>query len=150
MTVVIGYDDKAFSGEKPTRLTDFWDIQKFPGPRAMRMWPKHKLDLALLADGVTPDRLYEVLGTDAGVQRAFRKLDQIKPHVKVWTDNWAQASQLLIDGNVAMGTGVNGCPAVAAQTAPHGKFFWDRLGYCGDMWAIVKGSKNRTAAVDFI
>jgi len=149
-SIVIGYNDTKFPGEKPSTLKDFWDVKKFPGPRAMRKWPKHNLEFALLADGVPPDKLYEVLGTDAGVARALKKLDEIKPYVKVWTDNWAQPGQLLADGEVVMSTGTNGRLDVAAQSAPQIKYFWDSQGYSGDMYAIVKGSKNRDNAIKFI
>src|SRR3989442_1490871 len=40
---------------------------------------------ALVADGVPPDKVFPM-----DVDRAFRKLDQIKPHVKVW---WTQGNQ---------------------------------------------------------
>jgi len=149
-SIVIGYNENKFPGEKPSTLKDFWDVKKFPGPRAMRKWPKHNLEFALLADGVPPDKLYEVLGTEQGVARALKKLDEIKPYVKVWTDNWAQPGQLLADGEVVMSTGTNGRLEVAARSAPHVKFFWDRQGYSGDMYAIVKGSKNRDNAIKFI
>lgn len=149
-SIVIGYDDNAFPREKPSTLEDFWDVEKFPGPRAMRKWPKHNLELALLADGVAPEELYDVLGTDEGVERAFRKLDEIKPHVKVWTDNWAQPGQLLASGEVVMSTGTNGRLAAAAESAPNVRFTWDRQGYSGDMWAIVKGAKNPENAIAFI
>lgn len=149
-SIVIGYNENKFPGEKPSTLKDFWDVKKFPGPRAMRKWPKHNLEFALLADGVPPDKLYEVLGTEQGVARALKKLDEIKPYVKVWTDNWAQPGQLLADGEVIMSTGTNGRLEVAARSAPHVKFFWDRQGYSGDMYAIVKGSKNRDNAIKFI
>ena len=149
-SIVIGYNAEKFPGEKPTTLADFWDVEKFPGPRAMKKWPKHNLEFALLADGVSPDELYEVLGTDEGVARAFKKLDEIKPHVKVWFTNWAQPGQLLADGEVIMSTGTNGRLGIAAKSAPQIEFFWDRQGYSGDMWAIVTGAKNKTNAVEFI
>lgn len=149
-SVVIGYDERAFSGEKPTTLADFWDVERFPGPRAMRKWPKHNMEWALLADGVPLDQIYEVLGTEEGIERAFRKLDEIKPHVKVWTDNWAQPGQLLADGEVVMSTGTNGRLAVVAETAPHVTFMWDNQGYGGDFYAIVTGAKNRENAMAFI
>ncbi|MDY0883301.1 hypothetical protein ACFPL7_10100 [Dongia soli] len=35
--------------------------------------------MALIADGEAPQDVYKVLGTSEGVDRAFKKLDQIKP-----------------------------------------------------------------------
>lgn len=149
-SLVIGYNASKFPNEKPKTLEDFWDVKKFPGPRALKKWPKHNLEWALLADGVPPADIYKLLQTKEGVDRAFRKLDQIKPHVKVWFDTWAQPQQLLIDGEVVMSSGTNGRLAEAAKTRPEVTWMWDRQGYGMDLWAIVKGSKNRANAEKFI
>jgi putative spermidine/putrescine transport system substrate-binding protein len=148
--IVIGYDAKQFPNGEPQTLMDFWDVKKFPGPRAMKKWPKHNMEFALLADGVPPDKIYEVLSTEEGIARAFRKLDEIKPYVKVWFNNWAQPGQLMADGEVAFSIGTNGRLAVAAKDHPNVKFFWDRAGLGSDVWSIVKGSKNMELAQKFI
>jgi putative spermidine/putrescine transport system substrate-binding protein len=149
-SILIGYNAAKFPKGEPKTLADFWDVKRFPGPRAMKKWPKHNLEFALLADGVPPSGIYKLLGTDAGVARAFKKLDEIKPHVKVWFDTWAQPQQLLADGEVSMSTGTNGRLAVAAATNANIKMIWDRNGQGGDLWSIVKGAKNRANAVKFI
>jgi putative spermidine/putrescine transport system substrate-binding protein len=149
-SILLGYNAAKFPKGEPKTLADFWDVKQFPGPRAMKKWPKHNLEFALLADGVSPSELYKVLGTDAGIARAFKKLDEIKPHVKVWFDTWAQPQQLLADGEVYLSTGTNGRLAVAAQSNPNIKMIWDRNGQGGDLWSIVKGAKNRANAIKFI
>ena len=40
-----------------------------------------------MADGVKPADVYKVLRTPEGVDRAFAKLDQIKPHAVWWTSS---------------------------------------------------------------
>ena len=72
-------------------------MKAFPGPRSLENSPKGNLEFALLADGVAPDKLYPL-----DVDRAFKKLDQIKHHIPVWWTNGAQHVQLLIDGEVSM------------------------------------------------
>ncbi len=52
------------------------------------------MEIALLADGVAPDKLYPI---DA--DRAFKKLDTIKKQSIFWTTN-SQSQQLLVDGEV--------------------------------------------------
>ena len=42
------------------------------------------LEFALIADGVAPGDVYKVLATSEGVDRAFRKLDQLKPYIVWW------------------------------------------------------------------
>ena len=72
----------AYDGDKlktaPTTWADFWDVKKFPGKRGLRKGARYNLEFALMADGVPADaaKLYPI---DA--DRAFKKLDQIKPVV---------------------------------------------------------------------
>ena len=69
----------------------------FPGKRGLKKEPNVNLEWALLADGVPPEKVYEVLGTPQGLERAFKKLDTIKGSI-VWWQAGAQAPQLLADG----------------------------------------------------
>src|SRR3546814_15744266 len=78
---VIGYDGDRIKGAVPRNWADFWDVKRFPGKRGMRKTPKYSLEFALMADGVPADQVYPTLRTPRGVDRAFRKLDEIKPNV---------------------------------------------------------------------
>src|SRR5947209_304680 len=69
----------------PKSWADFWDVKAFPGKRGLRRSAKYTLEIALLADGVPTSDVYKVLSTKAGVDRAFKKLDQIKRDVVWWT-----------------------------------------------------------------
>ena len=66
---------------KPTTIADFFDLEKIPGKRGLRKTAKVNLEWALMADGVPADKVYELLATPAGVDRAFAKLDTIKNEV---------------------------------------------------------------------
>src|SRR5205823_2462578 len=79
-------------GTQPKSWADWWDVKKFPGARSMRDHPVDNLEFALIADGVAMDKLYPL-----DVDRAFKKLDQIKPHVNVWWSTGQQPAQLLLD-----------------------------------------------------
>ena len=63
---------------------DFWDVAKYPGKRGLRRSAETNLEFALLADGVAPGDVYKTLRTSEGVDRAFRKLDQLKPYIVWW------------------------------------------------------------------
>ena len=78
----LSYDANVLE-EAPTSWADFWDTKKFPGKRALRRGPKYALEFALMADGVAPKDVYEVLGTPEGVDRALAKLDEIKGDI-IW------------------------------------------------------------------
>lgn len=103
-TTIIGYRTDVFKGgTHPKSWADWWDVKKFPGARSMRNHPTDNLEFALIADGVPKDKLYPL-----DFDRAFKKLDQIKPHVTVWWSTGQQPAQLLLDKEVVLATGWNG------------------------------------------
>jgi len=149
-STVYAYDKSKFSGAKPASLADFFDVKRFPGKRGMRKGPKPNLEFALIADGVPVNEVYEVLGTAAGVDRAFRKLDSIKSSV-VWWEAGAQPPQLLADGEVAMTTAYNGrlFNAIVKEGKPF-EIVWDGQVWDLDLWVIPKGSPNLASALEFV
>ena len=106
-STIYAYNPETLRGPAPTTIEDFFDLEGFPGRRGMRRVPDVNLEFALLADGVPNEQVYEVLSTQEGLDRAFRKLDTIKDQV-VWWEAGAQPPQLLADGEVAMSTAYNG------------------------------------------
>jgi putative spermidine/putrescine transport system substrate-binding protein len=146
---ILGYDGDKFT-DGPKSWADFWDVKKFPGKRAMRQGPKTNLEIALMADGVAPADVYKVLATPAGVDRAFHKLDELKPNLVWWTAG-AQPAQMLAAGEVAMTTAYNGRIAAANDTDKKNfKIVWNGSLYTIDSWVILKGSPNVEAATKFL
>lgn len=82
--------------KQPKTWADFWNVKDFPGKRALPDYPGYSLPLALLADGVAPDKLYPL-----DIDRAFASLQKIKGSVAVWWKAGAQAPQLLENKEVA-------------------------------------------------
>jgi putative spermidine/putrescine transport system substrate-binding protein len=145
---VLAYDgDKLKTG--PTTIADLFDLQKFPGKRGLWKNPVGNLEFALMADGVPAGEIYKVLSTPEGVDRAFKKLDIIKPQV-VWWEAGAQAPQLLASGEVVMTTAWNGRIANAIKEGKNFKMVWQSVLLDGDYWAIPKGAKNQDLTYDFI
>ena len=149
-TTIVAYDDAKFPGEKPTKLADFFDIKKFPGMRAISKRPVVALEFALMADGVPPGEVYKTLSTDAGMDRAFKKLDTIKENLIFW-EAGAQPPQMLADGEVVMTTAYNG-RIFNAQVKENKPFviIWDHHVYNWDMYTIPKGTKNKKTAMEFL
>ncbi|NIR32259.1 MAG: ABC transporter substrate-binding protein [Gammaproteobacteria bacterium] len=149
-SLVYAYDKNRYSGAKPQTAADFFDLERFPGKRGMKKWAKGNLEYALMADGVPPERVYDVLSTEEGVNRAFAKLDTIKDEV-VWWEAGAQPVQLLADGEVAMTTAFNGrlFNAIVKEGQPF-EIVWDGQNWNLDMWAIVRGTKRLDAARRFV
>ncbi|BDG70176.1 ABC transporter substrate-binding protein [Roseomonas fluvialis] len=142
--------DRARLAQGPTGWADFFDTAKFPGKRGMRRGPKTTLEMALMADGVAPAQVYAVLGTPAGVDRAFRRLDSIKADI-AWFERGAQPPQWLAAGEVTMTVAYNG--RISAANAADGRDFaivWTNNLFTLDSWVIMKGSPNRARALEFL
>jgi putative spermidine/putrescine transport system substrate-binding protein len=100
----LAYDGDKFK-DGPKSWADFFDLKKFPGKRGLRQGPKSTLEVALMGDGVKPSEVYDVLRTEAGIDRAFAKLDTIKDVTVFWKPG-AQPPQWLASGEVAMTTAI--------------------------------------------
>lgn len=133
----------------PTSWADFWDVKRFPGKRSMRKGARGNLEFALMADGVAPKDVYKVLLTKAGQDRAFRKLDGLKPYIQ-WWEAGAQASQFLVAGDVVMAAAFSGRIDAAQREGKNLKVVWNGSIYDLDYWAIPKGSPNKALAEQYI
>ncbi len=128
---------------------DFWDVAKVPGKRGLRWGPRGTLELALLADGVAPADIYKTLATSAGVDRAFRKLDQLRPYL-VWWHNDAEAARILGSGEVLM---TSAPEDVIARADAHGRSFgvqWQGGLSSVVSWAVQRGTPARDIAWKFL
>ncbi len=149
-TTIVAYDKTKFPGEKPSKLADFFDIKKFPGTRGISKRPVVAMEFALMADGVPPADVYKVLSTSEGLDRAFNKLDTIKGSLIFW-EAGAQPPQMLADGEVIMTTAYNGriFNAVVQENKPF-EIIWDHHVYNTDNYAILKGTKHKATALEFL
>ena len=146
---VFAYDTTKFP-EGPTKVADFFDLEKFPGKRGLKKGAKAVLELALMGDGVPANEVYATLSTPEGVDRAFAKLDTIKKDV-VWWEAGSQAPQLLADGEVVMTTAYNGrIFAAAMNEAKPFQIVWDGQIYENEMFVVPKGAPNKEDAMEFI
>lgn len=134
--------DKMPAGKTMKNWADFWNVKEFPGPRSLRNRPQDNLEFALLADGVPKKDLYKVLSTPEGVDRAFAKLNEIKPHIVTWWKSGAQSVQLLSDGEVHFGTSYNGRVKKIAESGVPTEIVWEGGGLHFSTVSIPKGSKH--------
>ncbi len=135
--------------DAPNSWADFWDVRRFPGKRGLRRSAKYTLEIALLADGVAPQDVYRVLATEAGVKRAFRKLEQIKKDT-IWWEAAAQPAALLAAGWVKMSSAYSLWFDPEQERNRHTHIVWRQSLYDIDSWAIPKGSPQRDEAYRFI
>ncbi|GJL89200.1 MAG: spermidine/putrescine ABC transporter substrate-binding protein [Minwuia thermotolerans] len=134
----------------PTSVCDVFDLEKFPGKRALEKNPINNMEWALLCDGVAPDQVYEVLGTRDGVEKALAKLGTIKDSVVWWTKG-AQTPQLLADGEVVMGSTYNGrLFSVIEEEKQPIAMLWDWQVFDLDGWIVPTGTKNKAAVMEYL
>ncbi len=130
--------------------SDFWDVAKYPGKRGLRRGVRGNLEFALIADGASPGDVYKILATSEGLDRAFRKLDQLKPYIVWWQDD-AEAARILASGDVLMTSAF--APSIATINRTQHRNFgiqWAASLYEVQSWAILKGSPNARAATQFL
>ena len=147
---LIVYDKRSFKKKQPSRAADFFDLEQFPGKRALKRSARYTLELALLADGVRPDKIYSELASKAGLARAFKQLESIKDNI-VWWNRSDEPLKLLGERKVVMATAFNG-RAFGSMISKHRSLdmLWDGQIYTMDSWAIPRSSKNKVAALEFI
>ncbi|MFO1058114.1 MAG: ABC transporter substrate-binding protein [Dongiaceae bacterium] len=148
---VLAYDGDKIKSDPPTSWADFWNTKKWPGKRGFWYTPKGALEFALLADGVPLADIYKVLRTKEGVDRAFKKLDEIKPDI-LWWKTGGELINRLASGEYAMTMAWNGRIAAANHNDKRNfKIVWP-AGFTTvtDQWVIVKGTPNLAEAYEFL
>jgi putative spermidine/putrescine transport system substrate-binding protein len=147
---IVAYDTTRFPENPPSTIADFFDLEEYPGRRGMRRGAKINLEIALMADGVPPEEVYDLLETEEGLERAFAKLDTIKDEI-VWWEAGSQPPQLLADGEVVMTTAYNG-RIFFAQVNDGSPFeiIWDGQVYELEGWVIPRGAPNLENALEFV
>ncbi len=138
-STTFGYRTDKVGDTPPTDICAVFDLEKYPGKRSLEKRPINNMEWALLCDGVAKDKVYDVLGTDAGVKQALAKLGTIKDSV-VWWSAGAETPQLLADGEVVMGSTYNGrlFALIEEQKQPVA-MLWDAQVFDLDGWIIPKG-----------
>jgi putative spermidine/putrescine transport system substrate-binding protein len=146
------YDaDRYPEGQRPRTWQDFWDVQRFPGRRGMVYQPDQTLEVALMADGVAPRDVPRVLAGPGGVDRAFRKLGELRPHIRWWRSG-DESMQLLLTGEVALGYAWQGRVNAANRSNNRNfRMVWE-AGFTSSViyLAVMKGTRNLDAAIRLV
>jgi putative spermidine/putrescine transport system substrate-binding protein len=140
------YRSDRFPNGGPRNWADFWDVKRFPGNRSLCISDAPRtLIFALLADGVPREKLYPL-----DIERAFRMLDRIKPHIKVWWREGNQSQQLIRDGELDMMSIWNARATELKQQGVPVELVWDGAMRSTSTWGVLKGTPNRKLAWEFI
>jgi len=143
-STVLGYNKEAFpEGKQPKSWAEFWDAEKFPGSRMLADMASGtpNLEFALIADGVPMDKIFPI-----DIDRAFKSLSKIKPHIKKFWDTGALSAQMLADKEVVLGSIWNGrLQAVADKGAPVA-IEWNQHMLQIQAYGVFKDAKNKKEA----
>lgn len=144
------YDKTRFPGEKPKTIADFFDLEKFPGKRSISAFPQGNIEIALVADGVDPKKVYQVMDTPEGIDRAFAKLETIKDHAVFWSSG-EQPVEFVKSGEVVMAIAYNGRvgDAIIGMGEPL-VYIWDGQVLDVEWFVVAKGSTNYDEALDYV
>lgn len=129
---------------EPQTWADMWDTAKFPGARAFPNFddPWRVLAAALLADGVKREELFPL-----DVNRAFKKLDEIRPSVALWWKSGDQSVQGFRNKEYSLGQiWLTRARALQTEGFPIG-WSYEASFLVGDRIALVKGAPNRENAL---
>ena len=141
-STVLAWNTDKYGENGPQSWADFWDVEKFPGSRSLYNSPGSMLEIALIADGVPTEELYPI-----DVDRAFAKLEEIKPHIDVWWTSGAQSAQLIKDGEVDMlALWVSRVVGVVKDGA-HADYTFNEGMLDFGCLAVPKGTKNKALAM---
>ncbi len=145
---VLGYNTEVFPpGKEPQSWADFWDAQKFPGPRMLADMASGAPDLefALLADGVPMDKLYPI-----DLDRAFKSLSRIRSSVPKFWDTGALAASMMADKQAVLGSIWHPRISVVMKAGAPLNIQWNQNMIQLQCFALVNGAKNPDGAVKFV
>lgn len=129
----------------PANPQEFWDVENFPGERAVVSIAAEVLPFAVQAAGVPRDEVYPI-----DLDLAFEKLEEIKPHVAVWTSSGNQMQQLLRNREVDMEIMWSGRAFDLKEQGVPLQFSWEgsvrELSYL----TVIKDATNKEAGFKFI
>lgn len=139
------YDNDAFP-EIPEGAAGFFDVNKYPGDRAIRGFAGSGiLEQALLADGVAYEDLYPL-----DLDRAFAKLDTIKDSITKYWSSGSEIVQTINDKEAVAGeywfAHVNRAKAAGANVT----MTYQDCAKFADSFSIVTNTKKEDLAYAFI
>jgi putative spermidine/putrescine transport system substrate-binding protein len=149
-STVLAYNTKTYGDHPPQDWADFWDVKKFPGKRSYRNAVAGSLEPALMADGVPANQVYATLSAPGGIDRAIKKIKELKPNIAVWWSSGAQHAQLMKDGEVDMVDGWNGRFDAVKKDGGAVAYTFNQGLLDYDAYCIPKGAPHAALAMKFL
>lgn len=138
---IFAYRTDVYEDDTPSSWADFFDTERFPGPRAI---PNIGVEsatsmpaIALLADGVPPDELIPY-----DLDRAYAKLDELRPSIRVFWTSFSQSVDVIRLGEVDMTMATDGrIGGLVDAGVPVAPVFEGGLRFSGSL-CVPKGAPN--------
>lgn len=145
-STVLAWNKDVYGDNPPKNWADFWDTEKFPGTRSLSGYgPSTNAEIALMADGVAKDQLFPL-----DLDRAFAKLEELKPDVVAWWTSGAQAGQLALNEEADMlSIWVARIEAAIEEGAPY-DFTYEQAILDVECLVVPVGAKNKDLAMKAI
>lgn len=142
---IMAWNTKTFSAEtRPKDWAEFFNPSAKEGQRSLWKLAPQTLEVAAMGGGQARDKLYPI-----DLDSAFKSLDGLKADLTWWTSG-AQAAQLVIGGEVDVGTVWNGRVFKAKNDGAPVDYTFDNALYVCDAMVIPKGAKNKKEAMEFL
>jgi putative spermidine/putrescine transport system substrate-binding protein len=143
-SAVLAYNTKKYGSTLPKNWADFFDTQKFPGKRSLNPGDT-SVEIALLADGVAPDKLYPL-----DLDRAFAKLAREKSKISAWWTSGAQSMQFARDQEVDMLALWNGRIDAAIKAGAPFAYTYNQGIVEMDCLVVPKGAPHKDLAMKMV
>lgn len=131
------------AADLPSGWTDFWNLERSAGTRALRRSPVGTLEFALLADGVAAEELYPL-----DTERAFSALEGLR-EVTLFYEDSKQPVELVATGQVGLASAWSvrtALPDVVSRVIPQ----WNGGMISADSWVLPRGGPNTDVAMSFV
>lgn len=143
---VLAWNKEVYGDNPPKNWADFWDVEKFPGTRALGGYGfSTNAEFALQAAGVPRDQIYPI-----DIEKGFEMMRKIKPHITTFWTSGAQAGQLALDEEADMlAIWVARIDAAIKQGAPY-DFTYEGAVLDVECLVVPVGAKNPELAMKVI
>jgi putative spermidine/putrescine transport system substrate-binding protein len=143
--LVLSWNTQALpSGPNPRDWSALLDFENNPGKRGLYKRAAQTLEVALLASGVEPSKLYPL-----DVDRALDTLSKIRDQLILW-EHGAQSAEILISGEISLGSAWNGRVFQPKKDGAPVDFKYDGALLTAGAWMLPKSGKNTKWAMEFL
>lgn len=145
---VMCWDSKKIANDKaPKTWPEFWDTKRWPGKRSLdaNVSDGSVLEQALLADGVTIDKLFPL-----DVERALKSLEKLGKDNIIWYNNNQEPIQQLTSGAASLAQAFHGRVLLANRAGASLGFTPDYASVSGNYYCVSAASANKKEAMQFL